>query len=212
MKVAASRWSWEEPDDPEEFKTRWVPEKVLRRHYRKRPEKVLQQARAYDFAYAKGRVTDSDDEEEKEEKIEGPHDEGDANVVSRPKDTETDTTAGVTPDASKDTTTKVAMTSSTSAEPGSAGTQSGDKDPEKDTSTSEPASKEKPTWEKTPQGDIERQNDELAQNPWNAVCVVGLRVFSKDEKCSIRVVRPFRQETYVPKPKPDDGKTKKDSK
>ena len=38
-------------------------------------------------------------------------------------------------------------------------------------------------------GDDE-DNAEFAADPWNAVCVVGLRVFSKDEKCEVKVVRP----------------------
>ena len=33
-------------------------------------------------------------------------------------------------------------------------------------------------------------DDEFANDPWNAVCVVGLRVYSKDSGCSIKVVRP----------------------
>lgn len=33
-------------------------------------------------------------------------------------------------------------------------------------------------------------DDEPAKDPWNAVCVVGLRVYSKDENCRIKIVRP----------------------
>lgn len=33
-------------------------------------------------------------------------------------------------------------------------------------------------------------NAEFENDPWNAVCVVGLRVFSKDEACSIETIRP----------------------
>ncbi|MCJ1379647.1 hypothetical protein MMC17_002749 [Xylographa soralifera] len=36
----------------------------------------------------------------------------------------------------------------------------------------------------------EDENAEFANDPWNAVCVVGLRVFSKDKGVSVAVVRP----------------------
>jgi len=36
----------------------------------------------------------------------------------------------------------------------------------------------------------ESDDAEFKNDPWNTVCVVGLRVYSKDEGCSIRVVRP----------------------
>lgn len=38
--------------------------------------------------------------------------------------------------------------------------------------------------------EIDAENEEFANDPWNAVCVVGLRVFSKDKRVSIAVVRP----------------------
>ena len=37
-------------------------------------------------------------------------------------------------------------------------------------------------------------NTEFENDPWNAVCVVGLRVFSKDGACSIETVRPRLEE------------------
>ncbi|KAI9882037.1 MAG: hypothetical protein M1823_006226 [Watsoniomyces obsoletus] len=37
--------------------------------------------------------------------------------------------------------------------------------------------------------------DEFARSPWNAVCVVGLRVYSKDQGVSIEVVRPRETDT-----------------
>lgn len=221
MKVTASRRHWENPEDSEEVKAERIPERALRLHYKKRPEKVLQQGRAYDLAHAKGIVTDSDEEEEEEGKAEGPSVEGDVNSVVEPNDSEKNTAAGAIPDASKDTTTNTAIASSSPANPENSGkpntpslseagsTKSGDKDPDKDTPTLD--TNKEPSKEKSPQGDIERQDAELAQNPWNAVCVVGLRVYSKDEKCSIKVIRPFRQAKYVPKPT-NDGDKKKDSK
>lgn len=216
MKVTATR-CWREAEDSEEMKAEGIPERVLRLHYKTRPEKVLQQGRAYDYAHAKGRITDTEHEDED---AEWPHGGGDMNVVSRAKIPENDSAAAVTPDASKDTTRNEAIASHSPTDPVTAGApnasssgeardaQSGDNVPDKNnTSTPDPASDKEPNKEKTPQGEIERQDDELAQNPWNAVCVVGLRVFSKDENCSIKVVRPFRQEKYVPKHV--DGNTKK---
>ena len=38
--------------------------------------------------------------------------------------------------------------------------------------------------------DDDDEDAEFEGNPWNAVCAVGLRVFSKDDGCSINVVRP----------------------
>ena len=37
-------------------------------------------------------------------------------------------------------------------------------------------------------------NAEFENDPWNAVCVVGLRVFSKDGACSIETIRPRQEE------------------
>ena len=51
-----------------------------------------------------------------------------------------------------------------------------------------------PSYQETPQMDTypgaEDENDEFANDPWNAVCVVGLRVFSKDKGVTVSVVRP----------------------
>jgi hypothetical protein len=45
-----------------------------------------------------------------------------------------------------------------------------------------------------PQDDEQSElEDEFAADPWNAVCVVGLRVYSKDTEVSIEVVRPDHQ-------------------
>ena len=196
MKVTATRRRWEDLEDSEEARAGGIPERVLRLHYKTRPAKVLQQARAYDFAHAKGRVTDT---EEEAEEAECQHGGGDVNVVSTAKDAENNTAAGPA-----DPETAGAANASSSGEAG--GAQSEDNVPDKDMPPPDPTPKTEPSKAKTPQAKIERQDDELAQNPWNAVCVVGLRVFSKDEKCSIKVIRPFRQEKYVPKHV--DGKTK----
>ncbi|KAL6714520.1 hypothetical protein ACLMJK_007945 [Lecanora helva] len=40
----------------------------------------------------------------------------------------------------------------------------------------------------------EEANKEFENDPWNAVCVVGLRVYSKDEHCCVQVVRPREEE------------------
>ncbi|KAG7005793.1 hypothetical protein G7Y79_00018g046000 [Physcia stellaris] len=217
IKVTATRRRWEETKDLEEMKAEGIPERVLRLHYKKRPEKVLQQGRAYDYAHAKGRVTGT---EEDDEEADLAHDGGDMNIVSRAKSPAYDSAVGVTPDASKESTTNeaIAIHSPADAEtPGAANASSSaeargaveedNESDKKDTSDSDSASDDESGKEKTPQGELERQDDELAHNPWNAVCVVGLRVFSKDEKCSIRVIRPFRQKKFVPKH--INGNTKK---
>ncbi|KAI9844149.1 MAG: hypothetical protein M1837_005749 [Sclerophora amabilis] len=38
------------------------------------------------------------------------------------------------------------------------------------------------------------EDDEFANDPWNAVCIVGLRVYSKDKNLSVEIVRPNRDE------------------
>ena len=38
------------------------------------------------------------------------------------------------------------------------------------------------------------ENAEFADDPWNAVCVVGLRVYSKDSESSVEIVRPRQDE------------------
>ena len=55
----------------------------------------------------------------------------------------------------------------------------------------EPASKE--TMEELAPEDDE-ENAEFADDPWNAVCVVGLRVYSKDSDLSVEIVRPRQDE------------------
>lgn len=42
--------------------------------------------------------------------------------------------------------------------------------------------------------DEEDENFEFENDPWNAVCVVGLRVYSKDEGLSVLIVRPKSEE------------------
>jgi len=46
-----------------------------------------------------------------------------------------------------------------------------------------------------PRSDISSlYSDEAGNDPWNAVCVVGLRVYSKDPKLSLQVVRPIPED------------------
>ena len=45
-----------------------------------------------------------------------------------------------------------------------------------------------------PLPDCEDDNAEFENDPWNAVCVVGLRVFSKEGTCSIETIRPKEEE------------------
>lgn len=45
-----------------------------------------------------------------------------------------------------------------------------------------------------PPTDGGEDNTEFENDPWNAVCVVGLRVFSKDGACSIETIRPRLEE------------------
>ena len=40
----------------------------------------------------------------------------------------------------------------------------------------------------------DEENAEFADDPWNAVCVVGLRVYSKDSELSVEIVRPRHEE------------------
>lgn len=48
--------------------------------------------------------------------------------------------------------------------------------------------------DEAPPMDGGEDNEEFENDPWNAVCVVGLRVFSKDGTCSIETIRPRQEE------------------
>lgn len=43
--------------------------------------------------------------------------------------------------------------------------------------------------------DQDEEEDEFERDPWNAVCVVGLRVYSKDNEVAVSVVRPDEDDT-----------------
>ena len=62
-----------------------------------------------------------------------------------------------------------------------------------DDEDSDLGSTEKKNDEPTPDDD-EDANKEFENDPWNAVCVVGLRVYSKDEGCAVEAVRPREEE------------------
>ena len=42
----------------------------------------------------------------------------------------------------------------------------------------------------TPAADEDDEDAEFVNDPWNAVCIVGLRVYSKDDGCTIGVIKP----------------------
>ena len=72
-----------------------------------------------------------------------------------------------------------------------------DMSPEEDTPKKEGTSEET-----KPEDDDDLK--EWAEDPWNAVCVVGLRVYSKDPELVIKVVRPRRLDDEETPPDPDD--------
>ena len=51
-----------------------------------------------------------------------------------------------------------------------------------------------PEEEELPAPDGDDPNAEFENDPWNAVCVVGLRVYSKDEGCCVQIIRPREEE------------------
>ncbi len=51
-----------------------------------------------------------------------------------------------------------------------------------------------PEEEELPPADGDDADAEFENDPWNAVCVVGLRVYSKDEGCCVQIVRPKEEE------------------
>ena len=51
--------------------------------------------------------------------------------------------------------------------------------------------------DEAPPTDGGEDNAEFENDPWNAVCVVGLRVFSKDGVCSIETIRPRQEEEIL---------------
>ena len=240
---------WDGPDDTDEERAAWIPERVLRRIYKKRPEKFLQIARQHDFAYAKGEITAMDDHDDVAE----PETEEKADLVLRPMEPEpssatadeeakaeckeeTPAKTEDKPEASDDTTKKALAEPSSptnsddsnaakiltpSSEPESptkeaftddataqATSKSEDKlkdpevkDPEvKDPKIKNPGAQDPVDDRPTPDdaddakpaatADHDEQDADLAKNPWNAVCVVGLRVHSKDKECSIKIIQP----------------------
>ena len=48
--------------------------------------------------------------------------------------------------------------------------------------------------EELPAPDGDDPDAEFESDPWNAVCVVGLRVYSKDEGCCVQIIRPREEE------------------
>ena len=51
-----------------------------------------------------------------------------------------------------------------------------------------------PEEEELPPVDGDDPDAEFEDDPWNAVCVVGLRVYSKDEGCCVQIIRPREEE------------------
>ena len=51
-----------------------------------------------------------------------------------------------------------------------------------------------PEEEELPAPDGDDPDAEFESDPWNAVCVVGLRVYSKDEGCCVQIIRPREEE------------------
>ena len=51
-----------------------------------------------------------------------------------------------------------------------------------------------PEEEELPPADGDDPDAEFENDPWNAVCVVGLKVYSKDEGCCVQIIRPREEE------------------
>ena len=59
-----------------------------------------------------------------------------------------------------------------------------------------------------PEDAIDSDDEDFANDPWNAVCVVGLRVYSKDEGVSVKVVRPKNEDDDEDTPLDSDDPSK----
>ena len=62
------------------------------------------------------------------------------------------------------------------------------------------------------EAETDDENAEFADDPWNAVCVVGLRVYSKDQDTVIQVVRPAEDDAEDEPPRDIDDNSKGASK
>lgn len=172
----------------------------------KKPQKLRQIGLNYDLAHAKG-YSESEDKErvgkakteekkeqpegEKEEPPEGKQEESPKEKKEGPPEGEEDsspvaaapTSADTSTSTSKDPTPASTTTPSTASPETKAQASEGPTDKE-DASSPPPAP--------TPPAEAAAQTSppDSKSAPWNAVCVIGLRVYSKDSEVSVKLVKP----------------------
>ena len=219
MKITASR-TWSDPDDVD--RTRKIPEKVLREAVKFRPRKLLQVGRAYDFAHAKakmdglcepeagvssGRTTQLASRPKERQDTAIPFSEDTANKVSGECDSKEHAVTGATQDKSMDISLREDQKPLAAPEEDGSSAEAPDVNsdnidgrttfPEQDPADRMPTPDPIRDTQPPAANDLDKEDCELASDPWNAVCVVGLRVYSKDDQCSVQVIRPGNENAGV---------------
>ena len=182
-------------------------ESVVKQNWISRREKLIRTGLSYDLAHAKGQI------EEEEKKIDdtttAPAKEGETSKVPKPseaaelsKNTEPLKDAELLKDSKPSSDTGSAKDAAVVSSQPPVGTSDGGSTGSAPNTTppSTAVADDVPT-DQTPSdadpapkpdsGESPAENEEpLAEEPWNATCVIGLRVFCQETAATIRVVRP----------------------
>jgi len=180
-------------------------EDIVRTNWLVRREKLLQIGLSYDLAYAKGQVEDAKEEKQKPE----------ATAETKPKTTEaklavsksdaTTNGASATPidkvsldaGSSKAESEKQQVESKVNQD---GPPQNADGEPQKPKDEPKKVELEFKITQAEPEGD----EDTHADDPWGAVCVVGLRVYCKGADATVQIVRSADDVTDKPELDIDD--------
>lgn len=175
-------------------------EDIVRTNWLVRREKLLQIGLSYDLAHAKGQV--EEDEEEKKKKKKNMKNKPKAAAETKPNITEmksTETNPVATPNASRpsppDKASPEAGASKAELEKAQVESKTDEDSPPKTVDGEAPKPQDEPKRvdaepEKAhPDVELEKDDDKPADDPWGAVCVVGLRVYCKDADATVQIVR-----------------------
>jgi hypothetical protein len=166
----------------------------------KKPQKLRQIGLNYDLAHAKaysesedkgraGKAKTEEKKEQPEEKKEEPLEEKKEGLPEGEKDSSSVAAAPTSADASASTSndpTPATTTTPSTASPETKDQASEDPTDKEDVSSPPPA----PTAPAEAAEPAETSPPDSSNAPWNAVCVIGLRVYSKDAEVSVKLVKP----------------------
>ena len=154
--------------------TRATVEDVVKKMAERKPQKLRQIGLNYDLAHAKGFSVDWEDMDETE-----PGENQSPAIEKKQKRWRERSTGGSNASAAA---SPPLPSPATMSDAGETDHQDGGDD---DFYPFPPESKAKPK---------AKANPKAKTKPWNAVCVIGLRIYSKDSKISIKLVRPQNAE------------------